>query len=521
MALWVVAIAFSALAMLTWPINDDEVFYLARSWAVAHGEPSNGDLPLRYLLFLPYVWADLSPSVTISVSRLSMVLAAFLCGLVAWWTVKRLDRAGTMAGVAGAFTVIAMMGLPMVTLRPEYFACLFGLVGVALFVAPPSAMRRELAVFLAGACMGLAVGLSVRQIWVVPAALLAALIEPDRGARGRILVWTVAGLAAAGIPSVVYLLSRDSIETVRYWNTVFPIQAGWSFTTSLIVKVYLVACPAAGLLLAWRGDPARIDVRMIAMFWICAGVAHATMPLRQNYAQGMWLAMGIILCAAGPYRAARKKADASKRARAPSSAGNAARLRQQNAWLTVFVVMLVTPLPIPSLRPWIPTTHPRADFRDLASELRLIDWLGETSRGGPVICVTPYHPIRASNAWRMWNAWWYCFIGNRELNQTLNAGIADKLVSGEATVIEWNTWTGHTPQTRNLLRHALNTRVLPPEQAPDVARRLMERYRLVEWKDALPAAFGGGAFLVRRDIDVDARVAVQPDSVVLYSIYQR
>src|SRR5450759_690241 len=48
-----------------------------------------------------------------------------------------------------------------------------------------------------------------------------------------------------------------------------------------------------------------------------------------------------------------------------------------------------------------------SEGRTTGSQLRLMDWLGEISRTGPAVCVVPCHPIRATNAWRSWDAWAY------------------------------------------------------------------------------------------------------------------
>ena len=144
------------------------------------------------------------------------------------------------------------------------------------------------------------------------------------------------------------------------------------------------------------------------------------------------------------------------------------------------------------------------------SELALIDWLHESTGGGKVACVAPYHPIKAANAWRLWNAWWYCYLRNPAFNRELNPGLAYMLRSGGARIIEWDPWP-EASGYRNVLAYAVANGFLSRAEAQAVSLGLRKDYRLVRWSGPLPERFGGGRFLVLRDVPLDARVVVLPD----------
>jgi hypothetical protein len=150
------------------------------------------------------------------------------------------------------------------------------------------------------------------------------------------------------------------------------------------------------------------------------------------------------------------------------------------------------------------------------SQLGLIDWLGAVSEGGAVACVAPYHPIRARNAWRLWNAWWYCY---RRDPATLGSMPAQGVAlprQGEAAVIAWDPWPQRSGQA-NVIAWAMARGVLARAEAAETVGRLARDYRLVRWRAPLPGPFGGGAFLVHRALGVDGddRVEVLDDSHVL------
>jgi hypothetical protein len=152
----------------------------------------------------------------------------------------------------------------------------------------------------------------------------------------------------------------------------------------------------------------------------------------------------------------------------------------------------------------------------LSSQLGLIDWLASRSRGGPVACVSPYHPIRARNAWTMWNAWWYCYRRDpARLRATPGRPVALP-APGEAVVIQWDAWPKQSGQP-NVIAWAVSRGVLSPQEAGGTVQQLARHYRLVRWRQPLPGPYGGGAFLVHRTVAVegDPRVEILDDDHIL------
>jgi hypothetical protein len=121
--------------------------------------------------------------------------------------------------------------------------------------------------------------------------------------------------------------------------------------------------------------------------------------------------------------------------------------------------------------------------------------------------VSPYHPIKAHNAWRLWTAWWYCYLKDRSFNARLNPDLGRMLWSGEPRVIEWDPWP-EASGYRNVLAYALANGMVREEEVPELTRRLAENYRLVRWNRPGPERFGGSRFLVRRGVPLDGRVTV-------------
>jgi len=493
---WAVAILVITQSLLTIPLNDDEVFYLARSWGVFLGEPTYGDLPLRIFLMLPYHWFGLSPSGTVWLSRISMVIIALVSGGLVRSMLQRLDVPRGAPAVAGAITVVALADLPMVVLRPEYFACLFGMVALSLLVVPAAGSLRPPRLFFAGLAIGLAMTMSIRQAWLGPAAVVVIHVGYPAAARRRMYAWGLAGLFAVAAPTLAYFLTRESLSALWYWNVVFPRLAGWSGQV-WVEYPWLVAAAAIGFGQVLRARQASAGLKTVAVFWAFATAANVLVPLSHWYALGVWHASGVVLTVA-----------------TLMSSATATPGRRQMQIGALLLTLLALPPVLLALRPSIPPRQGIVAFHELMSQQHLLDWLGRTAGPGPVMCVAPYHPIRVPNAWRMTNGWWYLRMENFELNRKVNGDIGDKLVSGVATVIQWNTFSPYGGKVDNMLRHAIATRVIAPERAPEVARRLAERYRLVEWKAPIPRSYGGGRFLVRRDIPVDSLVRELPDSLI-------
>ena len=496
---WAAAVLLILKTMLTVPLNDDEVFYLAHSWGATLGEPTSGDLPLRSFLMRPYLWGGGSPSTLLWISRGSVVLLALACGVMVRAMLTRLEVTRNSATVAGAILVVILANLPMVLVRPEYYACFLGIASLLLLSTSPGGAARSIRWFAAGLIIGVTITLSLRQEWLIPAAFVSLGLELTGRDRKRAFAWTLAGLVIAIAPSAVYLAMHETFASIRYWNTVFPRLAGWSGAIK-IEYPYLAAAATAGFLSVWRSREPRPGVRTMACFWLFAGVSNVITPMSAWYALGIWHAAGIVLTAV---------------AFASRTVGPMSR-RQLQARVFVFALLAVPPLVL-AVRPSLPLRTAVRAYHELVGQQHLNDWLGQVAGPGPVMCVAPYHPIRTSNAWRMTNGWWYLRIEDPNLNRTLNGDLVAKLESGRARVIAWNAFSAAGGKTTNLLRYGLGTGVIPPVRAPEVARQLMQRYRLVEWRETIPESYGGTRYLIPRDWPVDARVEALADTVVLHA----
>jgi hypothetical protein len=98
-------------------------------------------------------------------------------------------------------------------------------------------------------------------------------------------------------------------------------------------------------------------------------------------------------------------------------------------------------------------------------------------------------------------------LRDRQLNLRLSPQLEKVLVSAQATLIEWYAWPGRSGYA-NLLAYAVGRGLVPEAHASAVAEGLATQYRLVKWARPLPGPFGGGRFLVRRDVELDNRVVV-------------
>lgn len=254
------------------------------------------------------------------------------------------------------------------------------------------------------------------------------------------------------------------------------------------VAPLVVGALAAAAALLDRGERST-EARVLAVFWIASTASAILIPFTLPYALGSWMALGVVL---GARLASRLL---------PLPAPPAG----QRIYAAAVGVLGLMPLLGRGVVDLVHSPPP------VASELALIDWLHETAEGGKVAAVAPYHPIKASNAWQLWNAWWYCYLREPAFNRHLNPRLVETLRSGAASVVEWDPW----PQAsgyRNVLAYAVANGFLTRRDAQAVVLDLRRSYRLVRWRGPLPHRFGGGRFLVLRSLPLDDRVVVLPDA---------
>jgi hypothetical protein len=491
---WIFGGAVLLLRAVRTAPNDDEVFYLAQSWATRIGDAA-GDLPMRSLVFRPLLLPPWPPSMALVAGRVVTVILTILSALAVPRLVRRAGVVPADAALAGALTLVWLTnGADGVVLRPEAFANAGVMLAVTLLIAPPARWRAGPATGAAFLALTLAASISHRRLALVPVAL-GVLLWSRRGRPVRAeLAWAAGGIAAGLLPSVLYIAWADSFVSVWYWNWTFVMQHSWVRRGGLWIRF-----PAATLLVGAVGTAAAVLDRrerspvalMMAFFWLASTALAIFVPFTLPYALGFWFALSIALAA---WLASRFL---------PSPASPAG----QRVYAAGVGVLGLTPLLGPGVVGLVRSASP------VRSELALIDWLHESAGGGKVACVAPYHPIKAANAWRLWNAWWYCYLRDPAFNRELNPGLVYMLRSDGARIIEWDPWP-EASGYRNVLAYAVANRFLSRDEAQVVSLGLRKDYRLVRWGGPLPDRFGGGRFLVLRSVPLDARVVVLSDDKI-------
>jgi hypothetical protein len=495
---WAIASCLIALNSLARPIFDDEVFYTAQAYAAQHGQVS-GYLPLRVWAYYLFLALHLSPAATILATRISMILATVLAGLMVMSIARTIDRSGGFtASIAGALSALTFGNLPMGTMVPEYIAFLFLLAGIWAMLAAPARWPRAFSLFVSGFMLACACATSLRLLLFCVAAFLAVLLEPGRLTRGRAFLWTALGTVAGVFPSAFHIITRDSMASVLYWHYTFMQRIGIiQFTAPVELPAVLAIVAVAGAWVLWRARPLSGSTTLV-VFWLTATVSAILNPQKLEHTLGPWLALSFVLAAA---------TIAASLPRAPETG-------KQRIYVALLLLLFfnqadpnITTLKDPA---GIGTTIRQAD-----SGLRLVNWLARVANGNPVVCVPPFHPIFAPNAWEMWNVIYYCYIRDPQMNLELEPHLEETLRSKKAAVVEWDPWPGEA-EAANILQYLVDRKFVAPEQVRSLAEELSRSYRLVQWIGPLPEEFGGGRFLVRRDIRIDGQVRVLDDSLILH-----
>jgi len=489
---WTAAAAVLLLRAVRTAPNDDEVFYLAQSWAARIGDTA-GDLPMRYLVFRPLLLPPWPPSAALVAGRVATVISTAVAVMAALRLVRRVGVLPADAALAGALTLVWLVNVAdSVVLRPEQFANTGVMVAIALLVAPPARWREGPATGAAFLLLTLAASLSHRRLGLVPVALgLILWMRRGRAVRGE-LAWAAAGIAAGLLPSLLYIAWADSFASVWYWNWDFLVRHSGArlspFWTPFPVAPLLVGVAGTAAALLERRERSPVAF-MLAAFWLATTALAILVPFTLPYALGLWFALGFVLAARLASRIL------------PSPASPAG----QRVYAAAVGVLGLPPLLGPGVVRLIHSPPP------IRSELALIDWLHEVADGGKVAAVAPYHPIKAANAWQLWNPRWYCYLRDPAFNRELNPGLADMLRSDTARIIQWDPWP-EASGFRNVLGYATAYGFLTRREAQAVALGLRRNYHFVRWNGPLAGRWGGGRFLVLRDVPLDGRVVVLPDA---------
>ena len=497
-AAWIVACATIALNSLARPIYDDEVFYLAQSYE-AHRGAVSAYLPMRVWAYYPLLGLHLSPGGTIVASRITMILAAILCGLMVRAIALKINPSGSIASVIGALAALSFGNLPMGTMVPEFIAFLFLLTGIWALLAAPSRWPRAVSLFLCGFMLASACATSLRLLLFGAAVLVAVFLEPGTLSRIRGLLWSAAGMLAGALPSLLHIFIKDSLSAVFYWHYTFMREIDFIHITEPVTLPSVVAVVAAvGCWFLWKARNLFYGSTMLLVLWCAATISAILNPQKMEHTLGPWLALSFIVSAAALGSWTARTGPAGKRL----------------ALLLIFMLFITQAAPDMDMLQ--DPSSVSADLAQAGSGLKLINWLSEIANGDPVICVPPFHPIFAPNAWEMWNVIYYCYIRDQEINFKLEPRLEETLMSRKAAILEWDAWPKEAGAS-DILAYLVQRKFISVEEAPRLAENLCRSYRLVQWQGPLTDEFGGGRFLVRRDIKLDSRVRILDDSLILHA----
>ena len=493
---WVIALCIAVLTSFSSPINDDEVFYMTQAYARQIGEVS-GVLPMRMWIFYPCLALGLSPASTLLAGRIMMFLGVLLAGVIVMSVARKIDRTLFTGSMVGAISIITFANLPTGTFVPENIAFLFLLFAVWSVMAAPPWWSRAFSVFVYGLMLALASLTSLRYPLFSVAGLFILFLEPGKLTRVGAIIWASIGMLAGLLPTAVYIATKESVASLMYWNYTLPRRAEFiEFNGSIVLPAVVAAMAMLGCCFLWNARQSLDGSRTLMLLWITATLAAILNPQKHEYTLAPWLALSFIVATA---------AMSGLPSRMPGSAGR--RVYVFALCLLFFgqmsqsTSMLANPALI------------REGFRKMDSGLRLINWLEAVVNGNPVACVAPYHPVRAPNIWRMWNVNYYCYITDPQLNAELDPDLEARLLSKRAAVIQWDPWPGESEQA-NILKYLVSRKFVPEERISRMAEELRNSYKLVQWVLPLTEEFGGGRFLVRREINVGDKVRLLEDSLI-------
>lgn len=493
---WAIALCIAVLTSFSSPINDDEVYYMTQAYARQMGEIS-GVLPMRIWIFYPFLALGISPASTLLAGRIMMFLGVLLAGFIVMSVAQKIDRSLFTGSMVGAISIITFANLPTGTFVPENVAFLFLLFAVWSIVAAPPWWSRAFSVFVYGLMLALASVTSLRYPLFSVSGLFILFLEPGKLRRMEALIWAFVGMLAGLIPTAVYIATKESVASLMYWHYTLPRRAEFiEFNGSIVLPAVVAVMAIVGCRFLWSARQSLDGSGTVMLLWITATLAAILNPQKHEYTLAPWLALSFIVATA---------AMSGFLSRMPGLAG-------RRMYVFALCLLLFTQMSQSASM----LAHPaliREDFRKMDSGLRLINWLEIVAKGDPVACVAPYHPVRAPNIWRMWNVNYYCYITDPRLNAELDPDLEVRLLSKRAAVIQWDPWPGESEQA-NILQYLVSRKFVSEKRISRVAEELRNSYRLVQWGLPLAEEFGGGRFLVRRDIDVGDKVRMLEDSLI-------
>ncbi len=479
---WAIGIAGLVAEFLATDINDDEVYWLTNAWAQTQGL-HNGTAFLRGVLFEPFLWLGLGSGATVVAGRVCFVVLAGLCAWLASSIARRMGQSALVATLIGPLLLLWFAQMPMVFVRPEYIAFVFFMIGLWVLMVPPTSWSRQTSIFLSFILFALCSTTSLRLVPFPIGALVCVVLYPGGISRGAAAKWAILGGLVGIAPTVLWTVFTDSIRNLYYWNFIFPKQAEWlSPMSHWHVPPVLLGLAVAGSVYLLINDKDRASSRTLIILWLTVTALAWFNPQKYGYTLGPWLALSGLV--GGRFLSL-----------LPEGGPSLGKTR----WTIIAFSVMGLPLLAWYIGGFSGVNNFRSLCQERNSQLRLIDWIEQTSSDNPVICVCPYQPIRAKNTWGLWNAWWYADVREHNLLTKLDPGIEGKLWSGEAAVILWDPWPERSGSD-NVMQFWDRWGLIGSRPPDQMASRLADHYVPVRWKGPLPERYGGGTFLVRKDV---------------------
>lgn len=500
MFLWAIGVSSLVLKAVTMALNDDEVYWLASSYAARTGHLV-GEIPMRDLMFRPILALGLSPGATIVAGRVIVFALALACGFLVAAIISNITKSPSLSTLGGTITLMLLAGQQMPVLRPEYVTCFLIVLGAWLLLSSFEARSPQLRLVAASAAFTLATMSSLRQLLFLPGALAAVALCAPGMTRRKSAVLAVSGCLLGALPSLIYLhMQKGSLVRIYEFNVVLTQKMGLLGWSTPAFPLLLLCMSVVGCVLLVKNRRLVSGAGPLSLLWLFSTISLTVTPVRMYYVYGSWLALSVVVTAAGLHSLVVGKLQA--------------RGVRMQVLIALAVAWLVCAGRVDEMLAEYDYAAHGGPAQVFVSHVNLLNWLDEVKQDGPVVCVCPYHPIRAQNAWGLWSSWPYCYLPPSELLSDMAGDIEGVLRDQRATVLQWDAWPDVT-QSSNILVYCLDRQLIPIERIPALSRRLAEGYMLVQWNGPLLSPFGSGRFLVRRTVELDDRVTVLDDSAIL------
>jgi len=458
--------------------NDDTVFYLLEGFqSLGTG---SGQLPMRVLPFGLLAKAFTLPSsIFLAAQAVLCVLAAVFVATV-FLATRRLGSSVAWAFWASSIAVLwGVSWSEFVKLRPDTFATAFSLGGV-LCLLPSAPERKDLTraqVVASFALLTLAASIGPRH-WLYPVSGLVCLALFFRNQLARYAKWAMMGILAGLLPTALYITLFDGwVNVIQVSFLQSPVSRSTNFSLTQLFPFTLVFLALLSQLVC----KPSLGTRILVTMWLTAAlnVLLLSRYLPAAYPLLTWVALSSVLIA-------RMLDELSCCRNYPMLS----RLLVLSFALLVIPTLKAIPSPEKLKQQWTE--------RDIA--FALVDWLHHLSKQGCIVAVCPCLPVNGEVCWGQFNAHSYAYWA-KSGDYPMGEGGVFSFLKQRPSVIQWDPWP-RSSRANNIVEWALQREFLKPDQVDDLLSSLRRDYRLYHFP--MPGSlqlFGGGGFLVRRDID--------------------